>query len=208
MNSYKDTIPLFLCALFVFSSFRQEKERYGKTLITQRGDEITFSKPKEREVVVGKSNIKRIVTTEASMPVLLNGKEIYNLENYPDMDRTKDSMLFKIMEREYTILNKMIKNAISGEMANLPKGDYICEVKNLVIDERGYIAYYETEGIKEYIFDGNPFNKPRTLPINPTSAYIIKGIIGKQAWKMRFTPLVIAGRVTPYLTEFTYYLYR
>lgn len=208
MNCCKYITLSLLCAFVLFSSFRNEYERYGETIITQRGDEITFSKPKEREVVVGKSKIKRSVTTEPPVPILLNGKRIYNLMDYPDKDRTKDSTLFNIGSREYTIFREMIELAIAGEMSNLLKGDYICMVTNLVVNDKGYIAYYETEGLQKHLFSGNPFNKPRTQPINPTSAYIINHIIDKQAGKMRFTPLLIDGKATPYLTSFTFHFYR
>lgn len=207
--SYCRHIPLCaVCCLLILSSFRYGSELYGETVITKRGDEVTFSKPKEREVIVHNSNTKRTIATERSAPALLNGKRIYDLKKYPDIDRTKDSTKFLVTHYAYELLHDAIANAISKEMTYLPRGNYICEINNVVVDEKGFIAYYETEGLLKHIFDGNPFNKPRTQPINPTSTYIIRLIIEKQTYKMKFNPLIINGERTPYLTKFSFYYNR
>lgn len=208
MNCCKYITLSALCALLLFSSFRQVKESYGETIITMRGDEITFSKPKEQHAVVGNSNIKRTIATERSVPALLNGKRIYDLKKYPDVDRTKDSTKFLVTHHTYELLHNALANAISKEMGYLANGNYICELNNVVVDEKGFIAYYQTEGLLKHIFDGNPFNKPRTQPINPTSAYIIKRIIDNQVNKLRIGPLVINGDATPYLTRFSVYFHQ
>lgn len=208
MKCYKCINLSALCALFLLSSFRQEKENYGETIVTKRGDEITFSKPKERHAVVSNSNIKRTIATERSVPALLNGKRIYDLKKHPDVDRTKDSTKFLVKHHTYELLHNALANAISKEMGYLANGNYICELNNVVVDEKGFIAYYETEGLLKHIFNGNPFNKPRTQPINPTSAYIIRLIIEKQTYKMKFNPLIINGEPTPYLTKFAFYYNR
>lgn len=193
-----------LCALLLFSSFRNEHERYGETIITQRGDEITFSKPKEREVMVGKSKIKRSVTTEPPVPILLNGKRIHQFKDDPDNDRLRELDAFKEAANDYRMFQKMIDSAIAKEMAHLQTGYYKYELTNMVVDEKGYIAYYETKGIFRHNPATNPFTKPATFPVNPTSAYIINGIIAKQANRMRYTPLVMNGFPTPYLSSFQY----
>ncbi|MBW7912796.1 MAG: hypothetical protein H3C54_03645 [Taibaiella sp.] len=208
MNCCKHISLSLLCLLIAFSSFRNERERYGETIITQRGDEVTFSKPKEREVIVRNVNTKRTIATERSVPALLNGKRIYDLKKYPDVDRTKDSTKFLVTQHTYELLHNALANAISKEMGYLANGNYICELNNVVVDENGFIAYYESKGLLKHIFDGNPFNKPRTQPINSTSTYIIKRIIDNQVNKLQFRPLAINGDATPYLTRFTFYFHQ
>lgn len=208
MNYYRHIPLCAVCCLLLLSSFRYGNELYGETVITKRGDEVTFSKPKEREVIITNSNKKRTIAIERSAPALLNGKRIYDLKKYPDLDRTKDSTKFLVMHHAYETFHDCIANAISGEMNYLQRGNYICEINNVVVNENGFIAYYETEGLLKHIFDGNPFNKPRTQPINPTSSYIIKQIIDHQVNKIQFRSLVINGDVTPYLTRFTFYFHQ
>ncbi len=191
-----------LCALFLLSSFRQEKENYGETIVTKRGDEITFTRPKEREVQVG-NKLKRKVTTEKPKPVLINGKKIYHHED-DEKDLWKGTEADTKTIEEYLLFRKMIDSAIATEITHLPPGYYQYEMSNMVVDERGYIAYYETKGIVQYHPASNPFTKPRTTPVNPTSAYIINGIIARQANKIRYTSLIINGEPTAYLTAFGY----
>ncbi len=172
MNCCKYIALSALCALLLFSSFRNEHERYGETIITQRGDEITFSKPKEREVVVGKSKIKRSVTTEPPVPILLNGKRIHQFKDDPDNDRLRELDAFKEAANDYRMFQKMIDSAIAKEMAHLPVGYYKYELTNMVVDERGYIAYYETVGIRQYLPTSHPFNKDNQWYTNVLSFFI------------------------------------
>ncbi len=202
MNCYKYITLSLFCVLFLFSSFRHEKKRYGETIITQRGDEITFSIPKEREVIVG-NKVKRKVTTEKPKPVLINGEKIYHHED-DEKDRWKGTEADIKTVDEYRLFRKMIDSAIATEIGHLPPGYYQYEMSNMVVDERGYIAYYETKGIVQYHPASNPFTKSRTTPVNPTSAYIINGIIARQANKMRYTPLIINDESIAYLTAFGY----
>lgn len=201
MNCCKNIASL-LCVLIVLSSFRNENERYGETITTQRGDEITFSRPKEREVVVGKSKVKR-VTTEPPTPILLNGKKIHYFKD-DHHDSLRELTVFQKAVDDYRTFQKMIDSAIVKEKAHLPVGYYKYELTNMVVDERGYIAYYETKGILQHHPATNPFTKPVTIAVNPTSAYIINGIIAKQVNRMRYTPLIISGTPTPYFSSFEY----
>lgn len=202
MNCCKHITLSLLCTLLLFSSFRHERESYGETIVTTRGDEITFSKPKEREVLVG-NKVKRKVTTEKPKPVLINGKKIYHHED-DEKNQWKDTEADIKTVEEYLFFRKMIDSAIAKEIAHLPPGYYQYEMSNMVVDERGYIAYYETKGIVQYHPASNPFTKHRTTPVNRTSAYIINGIIARQANKMRYTPLIINGKPIAYLTAFGY----
>lgn len=201
-TSYKYFLLALPCILML-SSFHHEDEVYGETIITRRGDELTFSKPKEREVVVGKSKTRRTVTTEEPVPVLLNGKKIYHFKR-GDSEWLVWTEAYKNATREFYLLRDMIDSAIGKEVENLQPGDCQYEMSNMVVDERGYITYYETEGIERYVPAPNPFTKPATFPVNPTSAYIINGIIARLANKMRYTPLIINGELSAYLTGFNY----
>ncbi|HEY9176565.1 MAG TPA: hypothetical protein VIN07_02695 [Flavipsychrobacter sp.] len=202
MNCCKNITLSLLCVLIVFSSFRNETERYGETITTQRGDEITFSRPKEREVVVGKSKVRR-VTTEPPTPILLNGKKIHYFKD-DHQDSLRELDVFQKAIDDYRTFQKMINSAIAKEKAHLPVGYYKYELTSMVVDERGYIAYYETKGILQHHPATNPFTKPVTIPVNPTSAYIINGIIAKQVSRMRYTPLIVNGMPTPYFSSFEY----
>lgn len=139
------------------------QKNYGETLITRTGDALIMSAEQTRRVKIG-GNIKE-VTVKKPVPLVLNGVDIYHPP--PSKDTTDDSTMFsminsvpvrtngyvdsnylKVSISAYTAVYAMVDSCIDEFDNMLKSGHYSITLNNVVVNEKGHIVYYETDGLK------------------------------------------------------------
>jgi hypothetical protein len=131
--------------------------------ITYKGNVLELSFPKYDTIVVlnpvtGKES--QVVTTLEPYPISLNGQPIVQEEKAEKVP---------VYEGAVTDLATTVFNYIMPDMDKLPDGNYKVNVFNIIIDEKGKLAYYEVNDIvnnAQSFVVGEANGKPSLVP-NP-----------------------------------------
>lgn len=149
-------IPVLLIALLGFTknSFSWEEPQRNGNKVIYRGNTIEFSEKSPSDTMMMKDpktgEVKMIITTIDPKPQLINGKKIYTpneLEGEKGQNRryTKPSAYSSAAMKEYLLGN------MKKELKKLDDGDYRLIVENIVMDNKGKLAYFEFGGLKKVI---------------------------------------------------------
>ncbi len=117
---------------------------FGQKQVTFRGNKIDMSPSTNAEVfdpVSGKMETKIISAT----PERINGETIYDIH-----DLTK-SPAYANSTGEPVNMSAMIFDSVKEFIQKLYDGEYILQITNPVIDQNGYLAYFEFSGIKKLV---------------------------------------------------------
>lgn len=197
------TILYILLCCISMQCFAQQA---GEVIITERGDTITMSAVPQRSVNISNTNAKVVMPVGHTRPLLLNGVKIYRFED----DSTEYEWggfdeEYKLMIERYNQYKAKLNEATQNVRKQLPDGDYIVEMKNMVVDENGIVVYYETEGLKKYKPGPNPHARYFTLPTPEAQSEMIKDILARTIIGSKLTPYSPQGKAMPYLTSYNYY---
>lgn len=187
-------IPL-LCLPLIASA------QSNKVILTPKGDEITMNNPKERKLnIQGKL---QQVTTEKPIPYLLNGRKIFSYK-----DESKVQYTFRdvnLWTEDDTRFNKTIEAAIKPLLDKLPIGDYEYMLKNMVVDEKGYIAYYETNGFTRYKPMERMHQNRTRIEMPEDIATEIDNKIAAVVRSFCYRPFTVNNETLPYLGSKVYH---
>jgi bla regulator protein BlaR1 len=149
-------IPVAVVSLLCFSQsvFSQKMERKGNT-VSYRGNKFVLSKEQIDTIEVtdpttGQSMYKVVKTIPR--PTKMNGKTVYSGDG---------------VEPGYTGPNKNIRlyllKQLKDELVRLDNAEYVLNIDNLVIDEKGNVVYFEDELIQRAKMPNEP-----NVPIDKT----------------------------------------
>lgn len=196
------TFYILLCCI----SMQCYAQQTGEVIVTERGDTITMSAVPQRRVNISNTNAKVVMPVGHTRPLLLNGIKIYRFED----DTTEYEWggfdeQYKQMIEHHNQFKSMLHDATQNVRKQLPDGDYIVEMKNMVVDENGIVVYYETEGLKKYKPGPNPHARFFTLPTPEAQSEMIKDILARTIIGSKLTHYSPKGKAIPYLTSYNYY---
>lgn len=196
-------IIIVLSVAYAVNTNAGEKNNQGTIITTHRGDEITMSIVPERKVNIQNSATTKVIAIGKPEPVLLNGKEIHKFTE-EDFSKITTRENIKVWGDEYVKFNTMLDAIIEEEKKLLPPGKYTYKLNQMVVDEYGYIAYYETEGIKLCVNGANQFTKTTTSLEDQAIASAINNKIAPAIDKMRYTPFILDGKARAYISSHGY----
>ncbi|MEZ5018075.1 MAG: hypothetical protein R2800_13535 [Flavipsychrobacter sp.] len=188
---------IVLLSLIWLPAFAQETEG-GNTITTFSGDEVTMSVVSARTINVKGKKLNKIV--DKPRPLLLNGKDIYN-HFWEENEAVYETEAHKKSMEEHTKYQMMIDELAKDEKRNLKEGEYALHLTNMVVNEQGYIVYYETKGLERY----HKKLRGTTIAVNNKAAENINTIVQSQVHKMRFTTFVLDNTPRAYIGSFTYF---
>ncbi len=134
-------VPLAMVCIVCFTKNSTSKEfRKKGDKVTYRGNTIELSKPVtdtlKKEDVTNSLTIQQVIVTSPK-PVKLNGEAIpQNVDKGPVFTGS-----------EGNIRNYIIKNA-REQLTALEDGMYTLDISNILIDEKGEVAYFNFEDVK------------------------------------------------------------
>lgn len=193
MKSIVSALLSFICLPLL----AQEKEG-GNTITTFSGDEVTMSVVSARTINIKGKKVEKVV--DKPRPLLLNGKEIYN-HFWEENEAVYETEAHKKSMEEHTKYQMMIDELATEEKKQLKEGEYALHLTNMVVNEQGYIVYYETKGLEQY----HKKLRGTTITVNNKAAENINAIIQGQIHKMKFTPFVLNNTPRAYIGSFTYF---
>jgi hypothetical protein len=212
---------LGLSLIFLFYPIKHITSREadkGPSIVQFRGNQITFGAVKiipyeYRETLLRQKKTFQYATLPDSVPVkngftglikmqqvrsdtvpvAINNKPIFG--NDPqhflpsgDMNYTVPSLTGREVDLDAYLFSKLHK-----ELERLENGSYIIDIKHVVIDEQGAIAYYESNGIK--LFMGT--NQPKPLINDDVRAAIDRGVVDAINAQLKFVPALKNGKPVP-----------
>jgi len=170
-------------------SFAADKIETGRTLTTAIGHQLEFTPPVLGTVYVkdpttGKKELKTF-DKSIEKPYRLNGKEI-------SADVINNPVLTEMQQKIGNLVSEGLKEAIE----DLHGGAYKYRVSNVVVDERGYVVYYYTEGIK----DAEEFwtGEEEFHPISAAQQQTVNKAIVKILSTLKTDPFVVNGKAVPF----------
>ncbi len=149
-------VPLAMVCVVCFTKNSISKEAGKKgNKVTYRGNTIELSKPladtMKKEDVGNNFAIQQVIL-KAPKPIKINGENIpQNVDKGPEFKGS-----------EGNVRNYIIKNT-KEELSSLEDGMYIIDISNILIDEKGDVAYFTYGDVKrsrtgEEVININPAN--------------------------------------------------
>lgn len=201
MSYYKYCL-LFLVAMHTCATAGAQNAQ--QVIVTGTGDTITLEPQRLRIARV--NNVEKKIMISSSVPMLLNGKKIYDYHN--DTAQDSEQKYKAQFDSVYAGLNRityLLDSVTATTRRQLPDGYYHLEVKNIIVDERGRLVYFETGDLKEHYPTANTHPQYTAIFIPTVPAEVIKGIVIKTLESAKGHILLKDGKATPNLQNFSYY---
>lgn len=177
--------------------FTKESARPSRTFqrngneVSYNGNKIVLSEPSSDTIeminpVTG--GAQSVVQVREPEPISINGQKIYHAGEAEVPGYVGGNLTFE----------SSVMSAMSSELGTLPDGDYALNLKNLVVDEKGKVAYYELGGLQRL---GMAI---RTTVANDTAERIAVLVDNTLNNAPALSPAKIGGRQVAYLMQ-TYF---
>lgn len=187
--------------LFTINSYAVDNTGTGKTIITPKGDVLSFSAIGSKPVHIANSNTTKTVAYGEEKPILLNGNSIYYVSD--DNDSVNTYRNWQQWIDAHIAAEKKLNNAIKKEKKQLSKGTYYYTMKNMVINAAGELVYYETDGIVRRRYTETTRQRPGKLMIPAKLEQNINEKLKVTANKLTYTPMIVGGKTTAYYNYYT-----
>jgi len=136
---------LFLCCFATIDCIAQKAPRPKNEFVVMHGRKFVVPLPKTDTVILVDPITGEELTetyTQTLCPTYVDRKKVYlpsELSEQPKFrkDSTKPSL------EEYVL------NGLKSTLSTLPDGEYILNIKHVIVDTRGRVIYYSWEGIKK-----------------------------------------------------------
>ena len=196
------TVQFILFCCIAIQCYAQQPSP-SAVIITEHGDTITMSTPKERTMRINGTTTTTLLSERR--PHLLNNRIIYYFGDDTSIHKTKhDAAYYDSMNNTYNRVKNMLDNATAMVRKQLPDGDYIVDIINMVVNEQGKIVYYEVGDVKKHIKTNHPLSQYSTQQTPEIQSSIIRQIVSTTIKDIQYVPYVRENAPTPYVTHFIY----
>ncbi len=189
-------------ALFTINCYAIDNTGTGKTITTPKGDVISFSAIGSKPVHIANSNTTKTIAYGEEKPILLNGNAIYYVKSGDDtIDNSRN---WQQWIDAHIAAEKKLNDAVKKERKQLPKGTYYYTMKNMVINEKGELVYYETDGIVRRRYSETTRHKPGRLLIPEKLEKNVNDKLKATTDKLTYTTMIAGGKATAYYNYYTF----
>jgi hypothetical protein len=188
----KYAVTVLLSLALINSAFAIDADKSGRTLTMANGNEITFTSPKEAPVTIvdkqmGTKDVTRFEQVK-ERPYTLNGKEIvYDFKATP--------ALLDVAKQTQLLIGKELKAATD----KLSEGCYQITMSDIVVDEKGNVAYYTKAEVKEAEPKDFSMHKVTYHTISAEERSMMEQAMRNVLSTLKAEPLLIDGKAVPYI---------
>lgn len=195
-------IIVLALTLLTINCYAVDNTGIGKTITTTKGDVISFSPIGTKPVHIANSNTTKTIAYSEEKPILLNGNAIYYVKSGDDtIDNSRN---WEQWIDAHIAAEKKLNDAVKKEKKQLPKGTYYYSMKNMVINEKGELVYYETDGIVRRKYSETTRHKPGRLLIPEKLEKNVNDKLKATADKLTYTTMIVGGKATAYYNYYTF----
>lgn len=195
-------IIVLALTLLTINCYAVDNTGIGKTITTTKGDVISFSPIGTKPVHIANSNTTKTIAYGEEKPILLNGNAIYYVKSGDDtIDNSRN---WEQWIDAHIAAEKKLNDAVKKEKKQLPKGTYYYSMKNMVINEKGELVYYETDGIVRRKYSETTRHKPGRLLIPEKLEKNVNDKLKATADKLTYTTMIVGGKATAYYNYYTF----
>lgn len=195
-------IIILALTLFTINCYAVDITGTGKTITTTKGDVISFSAIGSKPIHIANSNTTKTIAYGEEKPILLNGNSIYYVKD--ENDSINSARNWQQWIDAHIAAEKKLNDAVKKEKKQLPKGTYYYTMKNMVINEKGELVYYETDGIVRRRYSETTRQKPGRLLIPEKLETDVNNKLKATADKLTYTTMIVGGEATAYYNYYTF----
>lgn len=207
MSIYLKLFIALCWLLFCKQTIADNKPGKMDTVITQAGDTIVMSAIVSQKLHIANKQEYHQAGVDYTLPhpISLNGTKIFTQpDGYDEMEQLMHTASIKNACSDHDKLDELAEQAVSPLKDSLPEGRYVFRLRNLMVDEQGRVAYYQTVGLEHVVIEQKSFTKFSGTEEEERIAQRVINAFDTAVHKMVYTPLIWKDAPTPYISQYMY----